>query len=196
MPEDPPLPRSVSGHPALDFVNTAVFSQDDPATDVLRSGDRFLAWADREGLPAADAGSLPSATANGLLQDAVRLRRSMREVMEALAAGSPPGLAALAPLRDAGAEAVRHATPSFVAGALTWEWSASAAHAPLWSLATSALDLVRTGRTDRIKRCPGCGFLLLDATKNGRRRWCSMDDCGTQEKMRRYVAKRAGRDDG
>lgn len=29
------------------------------------------------------------------------------------------------------------------------------------------------------------------ALAGGARRWCSMEDCGTAEKMRRYVARRA-----
>jgi predicted RNA-binding Zn ribbon-like protein len=33
--------------------------------------------------------------------------------------------------------------------------------------------------------------VFIDTTKNRRRRWCSMDDCGKEEKIRRYVAKRA-----
>jgi predicted RNA-binding Zn ribbon-like protein len=35
--------------------------------------------------------------------------------------------------------------------------------------------------------------LFLDRSKNGSRRWCSMDDCGTDLKKRRYVATRAAR---
>jgi predicted RNA-binding Zn ribbon-like protein len=44
----------------------------------------------------------------------------------------------------------------------------------------------------RLKRCPGrdCGWLFLDAS--GRRRWCSMDSCGSREKMRRLYARRKG----
>ena len=37
----------------------------------------------------------------------------------------------------------------------------------------------------RLRRCPGrnCGWLFLDTS--GRRRWCSMQTCGSREKMRR-----------
>jgi predicted RNA-binding Zn ribbon-like protein len=38
--------------------------------------------------------------------------------------------------------------------------------------------------------------LFLDHSKNGRRRWCSMEDCGTHEKIRRYVTRRAERHTG
>ncbi|WP_274423890.1 CGNR zinc finger domain-containing protein [Chelativorans sp. YIM 93263] len=40
----------------------------------------------------------------------------------------------------------------------------------------------------RIKKCPGsnCGWLFLDETGNGRRRWCSMETCGNRTKARRH----------
>ncbi|MDR0358582.1 MAG: CGNR zinc finger domain-containing protein [bacterium] len=41
-----------------------------------------------------------------------------------------------------------------------------------------------------MRRCPGrgCGWLFLDAS--GRRRWCSMQTCGSRAKMRRLYERR------
>jgi predicted RNA-binding Zn ribbon-like protein len=33
--------------------------------------------------------------------------------------------------------------------------------------------------------------LFIDRSKNRSRRWCSMEDCGTDQKIRRYLARRA-----
>jgi hypothetical protein len=56
------------------------------------------------------------------------------------------------------------------------------------------LEHLLTGdRIDRIKHCASCPWLFLDQSKNGRRRWCSMDDCGTNAKIRGDVAQRAAR---
>jgi hypothetical protein len=41
----------------------------------------------------------------------------------------------------------------------------------------------------------GCRWLFLGASRTRSRRWCTMEVCGTHEKMRRYVAKRAARRD-
>jgi predicted RNA-binding Zn ribbon-like protein len=38
-----------------------------------------------------------------------------------------------------------------------------------------------------------CPWLFLDGSKNGSRRWCTMNICGTDEKIRRYVSRRAER---
>jgi predicted RNA-binding Zn ribbon-like protein len=46
-----------------------------------------------------------------------------------------------------------------------------------------------------IEQCEGdvCGWLFLDRSPAGRRRWCSMRDCGNRAKARRhyYTRRRA-----
>jgi len=32
----------------------------------------------------------------------------------------------------------------------------------------------------------GCGWLFVDTSKNRRRRWCDINDCGNRAKQRRY----------
>ena len=76
-------------------------------------------------------------------------------------------------------------------GRLSWRWTSDTPKALVAELAVAVITLLRDGPTDRIKACPACGFVFIDTTKNRRRRWCSMDDCGKEEKIRRYVAKRA-----
>jgi predicted RNA-binding Zn ribbon-like protein len=53
---------------------------------------------------------------------------------------------------------------------------------------------VRTVDLDRVRVCPldegGCGWVFLDRSRNGSRRWCAMADCGTQAKSRRLTARR------
>lgn len=186
-------PRSVGGHVALDFVNTEVVSQADRSTDVLRAADEFSAWCAYAGVVSAATGpvQLSPAQERALLTRAGTLRHAIRSVVEAVAERRDADPDALTVLRSTTADAVGRALPALDGGRLTWAWEPSAPEAVLWELASSAVDLLRTGETARIKVCPGCGFVFLDTTKNGSRRWCSMDDCGKQEKMRRYVTKRA-----
>jgi predicted RNA-binding Zn ribbon-like protein len=58
----------------------------------------------------------------------------------------------------------------------------------------AALDLLRTADLGRLRRCPpdagGCGWLFLDHSRNGSRRWCRMADCGTEVKARRLTQRR------
>ena len=62
----------------------------------------------------------------------------------------------------------------------------------LWPIVTSAVELLTSPEARRVKVCPGlgdCGWLFLDTSKSGRRRWCSMEGCGSRSKMRRYYAR-------
>jgi predicted RNA-binding Zn ribbon-like protein len=52
------------------------------------------------------------------------------------------------------------------------------------------VELLAEGPLDRMKRCAGCRWLFLDASKNRSRHWCSMEVCGTNAKKRRYVERR------
>jgi hypothetical protein len=61
-------------------------------------------------------------------------------------------------------------------------------------LAFAAVDLVRTADLTQLRACPlpegGCGWLFLDLSRNRSRRWCAMEDCGTQAKSRRLTDRR------
>ncbi|BCY07432.1 CGNR zinc finger domain-containing protein [Actinoplanes sp. L3-i22] len=75
---------------------------------------------------------------------------------------------------------------------------------PAWMipdrLADALVDLVRTADRSRLRTCPldegGCGWLFLDRSRNGTRRWCSMEDCGTHVKARRLTERRRARRTG
>ncbi|WP_350278706.1 CGNR zinc finger domain-containing protein [Kribbella sp. HUAS MG21] len=72
-------------------------------------------------------------------------------------------------------------------------WRFEVLESPLWPVALAGYELLTGPRAGRIKRCAGCPWLFLDQSKNGSRRWCSMEICGTNEKMRLYVSRRAAR---
>jgi predicted RNA-binding Zn ribbon-like protein len=63
-------------------------------------------------------------------------------------------------------------------------------------LAHAAVTLLRTLDPAHLKTCPlaegGCGWLFLDRSRNGSRRWCSMADCGARAKARRLTDRRRG----
>ncbi|MGW4931005.1 CGNR zinc finger domain-containing protein [Agromyces sp. NPDC004153] len=184
----------MGGHVALDFVNTEVMSRGDPSEDVLVSAPEFLAWCAHAGVASAQAAAPnpPSqAQERAFLKEAAAVRGAIGSIIEAIADHRDPDPDALGALQAAWGDAVERAVPTFDGQRLTWTWEPNTFRAPLWELTGAAVDLLATGATERLKACPGCGFVFLDATKNGTRRWCSMDDCGKQEKIRRYVAKRS-----
>jgi predicted RNA-binding Zn ribbon-like protein len=57
-------------------------------------------------------------------------------------------------------------------------------HLELRIRAASAVDLLSVGELSRVKECPGpgdCGWLFYDTSRNGTRRWRSMDGCGSRQ---------------
>ena len=48
-----------------------------------------------------------------------------------------------------------------------------------------------SGDRELIRQCEddACGWLFVDRSRGGRRRWCSMADCGNRAKARRHYTK-------
>lgn len=59
------------------------------------------------------------------------------------------------------------------------------------SLMLAAFEAMQTGVWKRFKLCrePTCRASYYDASKPAAKTWCSMDTCGSRNKMRRYRAK-------
>jgi predicted RNA-binding Zn ribbon-like protein len=54
----------------------------------------------------------------------------------------------------------------------------------------SAIALALSPRFAKIKVCPACGWLFLDRTRSGNKRWCITALCGNRNKSRRYYARK------
>jgi predicted RNA-binding Zn ribbon-like protein len=57
----------------------------------------------------------------------------------------------------------------------------------------SAYELLLADKLNRIKECTNCGWLFLDTTKNGTRRWCSMNTCGSIVKAKEWYHRNKGK---
>jgi predicted RNA-binding Zn ribbon-like protein len=199
--EDVTRMRLVGGDLALDFVNTRagppVGAPDD---DVLAGYPELLTWGVYVGmLTDAEAAALRRAARDdagagqAVFARVLLTRDYLDEIFRALAGGRRPSRSVLAKLRDDEAEALSHAQLE-EGSTFAWTWRGDRTLArPLWPVVHAAVALITTGPLDRIKGCGGCRFIFNDESKNRSRRWCSMDDCGTAEKVRRYVAVRRAR---
>lgn len=183
----------VGGALCLDFANT-VNSRIATAHDYLGSYGDLLGWAAKAGALDGEEAALLAATAeqqpeeaSAALEEARALRETIYRVFSSTAAGAQPSQEDLAALWQRYAEAIAQARPHLAAGAVTLAWSRGEdLRTVLWPVAYSAGELLRSAEMRRVKECPGCGWLFVDTSKNGSRRWCSMYTCGTRDKMRRY----------
>jgi predicted RNA-binding Zn ribbon-like protein len=201
-PADEAGPRPlllVGGHLALDFANTV----DDPRGpwqwDHLADYPALLAWSERSGaVPAGDVAALGHAAgqhpqrAAAVVQQAAALRSALNETFGAVVDGRAldTGWARLRPFLVA---AIEHMTVEAGRPHPRPHWAFTELESPLWPVAEAGYRLLTDPELARLKRCAGCPWLFLDHSKNHSRRWCSMAICGTSEKIRRYVSKRASR---
>lgn len=198
--------RLVGGALALDFLNTRVGPPEGPPTDdVLVNYADVLAWARYAGALDAQAAQALTVVARQSPSSAeqtwerlLAARDTLDGIFRRIAAGRAPEEAALDRLARDEADAVAGGklvpTPANGHGAYAWSWvDDRSLLRPLREVVHSATYVLQTAPLARLKACAGCSFVFLDESKNRSRRWCSMDDCGTAQKVRRYVAARRAR---
>jgi len=182
--------RLDGGHPALDLVNTIYGQPDGPVeSDVLTTPEDLVVFARRVGMADQTTPASPDA-----LHAAVALRGALDAVLRARLVGQdpPPGPRAAVEAAARAALAAGHLAPH--GDALAWTWPANDPQTPVHRLAHAATQLL-TSEADLavLHCCAGCRWLFLDHSRGAGRRWCSMADCGTEAKKRRYVQRRRER---
>jgi predicted RNA-binding Zn ribbon-like protein len=196
-----PDPRLLGGRLCLDFANTVDPRHGDRPYDFLATYADLVRWAERAGAMPADAPLAPGPPGDRVtatLEAARTLRDQLYRVFSRIAAEAQPDPADLDALARAHARAAAHARIVPARGGLRWAWDEDlhATDRMLWPIARDAADLLTTGRLDRIRECPGadgCGWLFYDTSRNGRRRWCSMEGCGNRVKGRRHYHRHGAR---
>jgi predicted RNA-binding Zn ribbon-like protein len=197
------FPRLLGGQLSLDYVNTPDPRGDNPQEYLLAYGD-LVGWARFAGVLSGEEEARLLRVAEGepgraaaVYARAIEVREAMHRVFLAIAEGEEPGRGDLGAIEGAYQEALGHARLVAGVGGFDWGWvgDEGTLDRPLWPIARAGVELLTSPGVARVKVCGnhGCGWLFLDTSKNGSRRWCSMEGCGSQVKMRRYYArKRAG----
>jgi predicted RNA-binding Zn ribbon-like protein len=197
------FPRLLGGSLCLDYVNTVEAPLGTRPLDYLAEYAHLVRWARYAGALdqatsdelIAAAAARPEAAATAFAE-AVALRTTIAHLFGRIAHGEQPLSADLRALRAAYSTALRAAELLWDQGGIRWSWTRASRYlsSPMHPIAVSAIDLLSRGQPDRIRECPGaadCGWLFYDDSRNGRRRWCSMEGCGSRVKMRRQYARRS-----
>jgi predicted RNA-binding Zn ribbon-like protein len=198
--------RIVGGDAALNLINTVEprIAGRDPERDHLRSNDALLQWAERAALlDAEESAQVASAWADDPSAAAAELDAAL--LLRAALGTAIDAARARARLEDEAMKVVvRQAASALTRAELTPDPGGNQparryvglepARRISDRLALHALDLLLTADLSRLKACPpdhgGCGWVFLDTSKNGTRRWCSMEDCGAKAKSRRLTERR------
>jgi predicted RNA-binding Zn ribbon-like protein len=177
----------IGGHPVLDLANT-VFDRVNPVADneLLKSSSDVLSWCESVGL-VKRVPHLTEAASRKLVAEVREVREHSWAVFDAVSRGEvapAKDLGGLLERAGAGARAghvgqIDTALDHFVA-----DWRTPGAIPAVLSM--MAVHAFFTLPSDRIRACNRCGWLFLDSSRGGRRRWCSMSTCGNREKASRH----------
>lgn len=179
----------IGGHPALDLAN-AVFNRWVPEEDneLLKSARDIGNWFKASGVAdARQAEAVASITGEQFVERVHAVREASARVFGAIAAGKPPPTDALGFLFSGAARALATGSiePHGVQAEFAMrEWRDPAAITGF--LAALAVEAFFTLPRERLRSCPRCGWLFLDTSRGGKRRWCSMRTCGNREKVSRH----------
>jgi predicted RNA-binding Zn ribbon-like protein len=177
----------VGGHPVLDLTNT-VFNRAHPAEDneLLTSPTAVLTWCESAGL-FEDAPTPSDVDAAGLVTQVRSVREDAWAVFDAVARGKAvpgPAVGALLERGGAGLSARHLRDLDARLEHLSADWAAPGAIPA--ALALLSVHALFTLPAERVRACGRCGWLFLDSSRGGRRRWCSMSTCGNREKASRH----------
>jgi predicted RNA-binding Zn ribbon-like protein len=191
----------VGGDPALDLVNTVDWTSRGPEQDRLTDFDRLTRWAEGAGVLSPKIGAAlrrRAATKPREAESAWRTALQVRQVLQRLFSSIAESKAAGGELDDFNRLLVRALEHMRVVSAgggrtgnpklrLGWEHLETRLDAVIWPVLWSAASLIFSDEASLIRICGGadCGWMYVDRSRNGLRRWCQMETCGTREKSRR-----------
>lgn len=194
------LPLPTSARLWLAFVNTDSAAQASRG-DLLRTFDALLSWLHTEGTLDEERTSgirrralLQPAAAAAALVDARRVRAALRFLAERGATSERVRDETIVEInrvlgRSAGTRRLDRLSDGTYVRAFVP--TGDAFMGLMIPVVEAASDSLAADELGRIRRCadPRCHRVLVDTTKNGRRRWCDMGTCGNRAKAARHRAK-------
>lgn len=195
----PELPfKYVGGDPSVDLVNTIDWPEGAPGRDRLADYARLTEWAEGAGVISHGEGvrlRRKARTEPRAAEAAVREARKLRSVLKRMFTGMTPGEREDTDAAEVFARFLRRALRDIRlqgrAGGGRHEWvfprATSALDGFLARVVWAAAQLLDSPDAESLGVCdgPGCGWVFVDRSRNGLRRWCEMRTCGTEEKSRR-----------
>lgn len=195
------LPKLIGGRLCLDFANT-VGGRDPEIGAVLREKltgyAELVEWSRHAGFLTAgeaellqEAGTAHPRRAREVWQRALALREAFYRLVIAWQAGADATAADVEILNREWARARQGEALVERDGMFRVEVERQEMDVMIGAVARSAVQLLLDGDRTRVRMCEGeqCGWVFEDTSRNGRRRWCDMGDCGTLDKVRRFRAR-------
>jgi predicted RNA-binding Zn ribbon-like protein len=183
----------------FDFINTVNTRKPTPEFEYLNTFEDFLAWSTKVGLlrekrlkTLRKLALVKRKLAAEELCNAIDVRENFYRLFSAIAAGKSPDAAVVNAFNERLSLAFQkiHMRINAATAEPRFNNDVVSLDEPLNSIFKSAFDILTGEDFQRIKECPRCGWLFLDTSKNGKRRWCNMNVCGSREKSLDYYYRK------
>jgi predicted RNA-binding Zn ribbon-like protein len=167
----------------VDFLNTEPARPGGGRDDRISTPDALVRWAQAASLISSEDAFQPDEV---WLEEAHQFRATLRKGADALVTDRNPPSATIVAVNEKLARSPVVST--LIKGGSGWQvkprFKAGLADALLGRLAADFAETLASGRANRLRRCehPSCAMMFIDTSKNGKRRWCSMETCGNREK--------------
>ena len=185
----------------LDFVNTKNWHTDEKPYDFFGDYNALLQWSlQLKLITQSQAEQLlmlsgrQTQKAQATLEQAKQLREIIYRIFLAIANTQEVPPSELDRFNSAWTKSLASLQVYPAQKVFRWKWVGidEALDSMLWPVLHSAAELLISKKLYRVKDCEGCGWLFLDTTKGGRRRWCDMRICGNRAKSKRHYARTRG----
>jgi predicted RNA-binding Zn ribbon-like protein len=186
----------------LEFANTRYRRRVAEPTETMSGLADLLAWCETaKSLDRAMVAALGAwaqrhkGDAAHLFEDAIAARETIYRLFSATASAEAVSNADIEALNRLLEKAPGRTNAAIAEAGNAWRLppAAPAAASLLAPVLWSAGDLLVGDRAGRVRLCANekCGWLFLDDSKSGTRRWCSMSSCGNRAKAHRHFLRHA-----
>lgn len=198
--------KLVGGAVCLDFANTVDWHTSAHPVEMLDGYPDLVLWGRRVGIIGEKEGDLlrdqaaefPD-QAHKVFLRADRLRQAVFSIFRAVTMGQAPQNRDLKLLNTFLAKDRSVTRLVYTNQGFSWESECDPSNLEgiLYPIARSAGDLLVSEDLKKVKICldEDCGWLFLDTSRNQRRCWCDMRDCGNRAKARRFYDRRKKKDE-
>lgn len=179
----------------LDFVNTISNRNKPSPFDYLSGFRELLEWYGRTGVITAKVSHTLERLAKGYPQKAavvfnktIALRELLLRLFTAAIHRKAPDASDIVLFNTYVADAYANIEVAWKPAQRQGEllFNAPALEQLTWWLVKSALELYTGKSLQQVRQCPACGWLFLDKSRNGSRKWCSMSSCGDIHKVQQF----------
>ena len=193
--------KLLGGRLCLDFVNTLDWRGTEAPVEFINTYWDLVAWGRHVGIctPAetrklSERARNRQAEARRVCKRGVGLRETIYRIFAAISRNNNPAPKDLTGFNKHLSESLK--ASQIVKAKEGYGWDTTGDKTRLdWVLnpiIRSAADVLVSDDIKHIKACAdsACGWLFLDSSRNKRRRWCDMQDCGNRAKASRFYKKK------